>query len=358
MFYRRGATDDAGGPEPISLIANSDTVIPNPGDCAAGTTFGSTAPPSAAGRRAVFVGLDNEDDPTCGGIYSGRLGTRRQKITTFVGLDTAVPGAGGQTFARIGEGLSYDGRFVGFWGAWGEATHTVRLYCPVEGNRDRRAFCNNTGVFDPDTGTRPGDPNSVCDDRSDPNYPLCYQEKEVPDRQGIFVYDSETGGLRLVAETSDDGPFSDFVYWNYSGAPPGVGHGETDAEPPRFRSSAFLAVSQLSGATVRTAFLSRTGDLDDGTNTWIDPIDGIYLAKSADSGAATVQTLLQTGMDGTLLDPEAVWDDDENPATPDVPLPITTLALEREAFRGGRLAISAKMGTEEAGWAGIYLGQL
>jgi hypothetical protein len=68
-----------------------------------------------------------------------------------------------------------------------------------------------------------------------------------------------------------------------------------------------------------------------------------------------VVTLLETGMDGTLLDPEAVWDDDEDTATPDVPLPIASLGLERDAFRGDWLAITASMGVEEAGWAGIYL---
>ena len=60
-------------------------------------------------------------------------------------------------------------------------------------------------------------------------------------------------------------------------------------------------------------------------------------------------------MDGTVLDPDAVWDDDEDPSTPDVPLPIASLALERDAFRGDWLAITASMGVEEAGWAGIYL---
>ena len=66
-------------------------------------------------------------------------------------------------------------------------------------------------------------------------------------------------------------------------------------------------------------------------------------------------TLVQTGMDGTVLDPAAVWDDDASPSTPDVPLPIASLALERDALRGNQLAITASMGVEEAGWAGIYL---
>jgi len=60
-------------------------------------------------------------------------------------------------------------------------------------------------------------------------------------------------------------------------------------------------------------------------------------------------------MDGTLIDPEAVLDDDEDPATPPVPLPVTEMGLERDGFRGNSLAINVSMGTEEAGWAGIYL---
>ena len=31
------------------------------------------------------------------------------------------------------------------------------------------------------------------------------------------------------------------------------------------------------------------------------------------------------------------------------------MGIERDGFRGNSLAINASMGTEEAGWAGIYL---
>jgi hypothetical protein len=306
----------------------------------------------------VFVGLDNEDDPTCGGIYRAPLSPSRE-LTTLVGLEDKVPGQGNEPFTRLGEGLSYDGRFVGFWGAWGEATRTVRLYCPEEGNRDRRDFCNNVGEFapDPTTGEILGDPNSICDDETD-GTSLCYQEKEVPVNQGIFVYDTVgKGNLRLVARAGVDADFDDFVYWNYSGAPPGVGESEGDAEPPRWRSSAFQAVSRRAGATFRIAFLARNGDIDPDTNLYVDPVDGIYLGQVLGATAPTITTLVQTGMDGTVLDPEAVWDDDEDAATP-VPLPIASLALERDAFRGDWLAITASMGVEEAGWAGIYLTQM
>ena len=352
VFYRPVVPADAGGDVPIQLVANSDTEVPNPGACAPGTTFGSTAPPSASGDQMVFVGFDNEDDPTCGGVYIALMAQPPAQLTTLVGLETPVPGQGGQTFTQLGEGLSYDGSFVTFWGAWGSETKTVRLYCPEEGNQVRREFCNNTGEFAPNLG----DPNSICDDDTD-DTDLCYQEKEVPVNQGIFGFDTVSKRLRMVTRAGLDAEFDDFVYWNYSGAPPGAGESEGDAEPPRWRSSAFQAVAQRAGATFRVAFLARSGVIDP-DNLYVDPVDGIYLAEVLGAATPTVTTLVQTGMDGTLLDPDAVWDDDENPATPDVPLPIASLALERDALRGNLLAITASMGVEEAGWAGIYLTEI
>ena len=360
VFFREIDDAESGGDAPIRLIANSDTPVPNPGDCAANTTFGSTAPPSAAREHAVFAGFDDELDPTCGGIYQATL-SDTPELATLVGLGTRVPGRGKQTFTRLGEGLSYDGRLVAFWGAWGEETKTVRLYCPTEGNRVRRLFCNNK--VDQETGEIPGggDPNSVCDDASDPLYPdVCYQEKEVPLNQGIFVYDTANSiakPLQLMALAGRGSRFDDFLYWNYSGAPPGAGESEGDAEPPRFRSSAFIAVSTSGAATIfRVAFLARSGDVDPTTHAYVDPIDGIYLATGPARGP--IFPLARTGMDGTRLDPAAVWDDDSSADTPDVPLPVSSLALERDGFRGDWLAITATMGLDEAGWGGIYLVEL
>ena len=63
------ALSPAGGTSPVVLIANNvETLIPG-----TTTVFGSTAPPSAANRQAVFAGFDNEDDPTLGGIYLAPL---------------------------------------------------------------------------------------------------------------------------------------------------------------------------------------------------------------------------------------------------------------------------------------------
>ncbi len=70
MYYRELWTDSQRpvATSPVVLIANSDTLIPG-----TNTVFGSTAPPSAADRRVVFAGFDNEESPTLGGIYLAPL---------------------------------------------------------------------------------------------------------------------------------------------------------------------------------------------------------------------------------------------------------------------------------------------
>jgi len=59
-------------------------------------------------------------------------------------------------------------------------------------------------------------------------------------------------------------------------------------------------------------------------------------------------TVVQTGMDGTLIDPEAVDDLGDS-------LPVTEMGLERDGFRGNTLVVNVTMGSEETGWAGVYL---
>jgi len=347
--YFRELVDDTinggpgGGTLPVVLIANStNTFIPG-----TDTVFGSTAPPSAAGQRVVFAGFDNEDAPTLGGIYLAPL-MASPPLTELVSIGQRVPGESrNETFNGLGEGGAFDGRHVGFWGAWGEETRTVRLYCPTEGNKDRIAYCNQALVCE-DTGETIGDENSICDDETD----SCYQDKEVPVNQGIFVHDIDTRSTRVVAKTG--APFDEFLYWNYSGKTPCVGGGhsdegaEDDGEPARWRSSAFVAVAGGVGATFNTAFKARTGELVDGV--YMDPVDGIYLRRGPGQGQAIV-TILDTTMDGQALDPEA-----PEGST------IAELGLEREGLRGDLLAISAKMGIEggeeEDDMAGVYLARL
>lgn len=76
-------------------------------------------------------------------------------------------------------------------------------------------------------------------------------------------------------------------------------------------------------------------------------MDGIYLRKGSEK--SPLLTLVKTGTNGTLFDSEAI-DPDTN-----MVLPVTEMGLERGGFRGNSLAINVSMGTEEAGWAGIYL---
>lgn len=335
----------AGGSASVMGIANSaETLIPG-----TGTVFGSTAPPSAAGDRLVFAGFDDEDAPTLGGIYLAPLRSE-PALTPLASVGEPVPGEPGYRFVTFGEGLAFTGRHVGFWGAWGAATRTVRLYCPTEGSRDRIAYCNQELIC-ADTGEIVGDPNSVCDDVTDPNYGVaCYQEKEVPVQQGIFVYDVRTRRTHVAAKTG--ALFDEFLFWNYSGKTPcvGAGHaeegGEDDGEAVRWRSSAFVAASSR-GATFRTAFKARTGELVDGV--WLDPVDGIYLERGP--GRSRLVTVLDTTMDGPMLDPEA-------PAGSI----ITEVGLERESLRGDWLAVNASMGveggTEEEGLAGVYITRL
>ena len=348
VYYRELDNAPAGGTSPVVLIANStNTLIPG-----TDTVFGSTAPPSAAGRKVVFAGFDNEDAPTLGGIYLASL-QYQSPLNTLVSIGEQVPGESrNYTFNTLGEGSAFDGRFVGFWGAWGVDTKTVRLYCPTEGNRDSIAYCNQVLVCE-DTGARLGDKNSVCYDDAGGRLPICYQDKEVPVNQGIFVHDIDTRSTRIVAKT--EGQFDEFVFWNYSGKTPCVsGHpdevAEDDGEPVRWRSSTFVAVSARVGATFQAVFKARTGELVDGV--YAEPVDGIYLKKGPGPGQGQdIEPLLDTTMDGQTLDPEAPAD-----------TTITELGLEREGLRGYWLAVSAKMGIkggeEEDDMAGIYLMEL
>jgi hypothetical protein len=321
----RASLEPAGGTNPVVLIANNThTFIPG-----TSKVFGSTAPPSAANRQAVFAGFDNEENPTLGGIYLAPLAGAAPPLATLVAIGAQVPGESRHdTFNRLGEGVSFDGRFVAFWGAWGTATKTLVLQCREEGNADRVAFCKKQH------------PNGFT--------------TTVPVNQGIFVHDLQTRQTRVVAKTPAD--FDDFVYWNFSGRTPDTGEGDDDGELARWRSASFVAVSglvdgSLTNATFHAAFKARTGDVVGGA--YVSPVDGIYLRPGP--GQAKILTVVETGMDGTLIDPEAVFDDDEDPTTPPVPLPVTEMGLERDGFRGNSLAINVSMGTEEAGWAGIYL---
>lgn len=294
----------AGGMSDVVLIANNvETIIPgtNPPEI-----FGSTSPPSAASGKVVFAGFDNEDAPTLGGIYLAPL-EETPSLKTLVSIGDQVPGENPNAqFNRLGEWVAFDGRYVAFWGGWGQANRTVRLHCPTEGNKDRIAFCL----------TQCPEPAGCA--------------TQVPTRQGVFVHDIEENKTFAVAKAPRD--FLDFMFWNFSGKIPGIGQGdeggEDDGEPARWRSSAFVAVSGPN-----TAFKAVTGKRL-----------GIYLSRGP---GQAILTVLDTQMDGQLVDHEA----------PDGSK-VTEVSIERESLRGDWLVVNAKMGiqggTEEDDMAGIY----
>jgi hypothetical protein len=333
VYFRHLSPGLHGGMDPSILIANTDTVIPG-----TRTFFGSTAPPNAADRKVVFAGFDDELNPAKGGIYMAPL-EYMPRLKTLVSIGQRVPlDSGKGRFNALGEGMAFDGRYVGFWGAWGNETRSLKLYCPTEGNKDRRAYCNKVLVCE-DTGELKGDPDSICDGTG------CYQQRDVPVNQGIFVHDTRTKRTHLVARTGED--FDDFLFWNYAGKAPctGGGHhgggeegGEEDGESVRWRSSAYLAVSSGIRATFRSAFKARTAD-----------VVGIYLREGP--GLSPFLTVADTTMGGQMLDPEAPLDST-----------IIEVGIEREGLRGDWLAINAKMGVEggeeEDDMAGIYITEL
>jgi len=335
VFYRDIAARR--GKAPIEWIASSFTKIPG-----SETYFGSTAPPSAGGKYAVFAGYDNEDEPTQGGIYRARLGKKPIVLETVVKIGDPVPEADGQTFERFGEAISVssNGRHVLFWGGWG-GERDVPLVCPEEGNEAMRTACDEAT----NDATEEGD-DTVG---------------QVPVYQGFFLRDVQSGTTTVIAKTGDtvDGrEIEDFVYWNFSGRVPGKGHGgeedpEETLELARWRSTSFGAVSGSGapGMTVIKAHFADNGDQ-------VENEQALLLRDVEPSGLGELMPLLRTGDPGAMVDPEA-------PAG----AVISALGIERDGFRGNWLAINVSMlvpttevaatadgeeSEEETGWAGIY----
>lgn len=305
VFFR----DVSAASNPTYLVASSATT-PVPGSA---IMFGSTAPPSTAAGYLYFVGSDIEEAPTVGGIYRALMTPAdAQNLETLVAIGQQVPGeAAGVGFTMFGEGLSLtsDGRFMTFWAKWGTATFPKTLYCPPDGEAAVLAYCNA-------------------------QYPDGYTAS-IPADQGIFVYDTVAGTLTAVAKSGEEG-MEDFLFWVFSGAPPGVGGGEEEStEPPRWRSSGFAAVS-TNGTDALVAFKAVQ-----------DGVMGIFLRP----GGNPLVTVARQFESALPIDASA-------PANSIV----TTLGLEREGFRGTNLAINVGMlyetVEESLGWAGIYVTQV
>lgn len=284
---------------PVVGIAHTGTPIPN----RVGAVFGSTAPPSTAKHAttglptAVFAGFDNEEKPTAGGLYAATLGVPNV-LTPIVAIGGAVPGVAGAKFTGFGESLSFDGRYVAFWGSWGTQTKVVHKDCPDDGNADLLAFC------------RQQYPNGA--------------DLVTPVSQGMFLADLVANRVSLVARTGVVG-FTDFLYWVYSGKPPG--EGDSDAEPPRWRASSFVAVT-------RDAVVLKG---QKGT------VDGLYVRATS---MTPLRRVLDTTMSGRIVDPKA----------PGGSL-ISAIGVERDGFRKNRLSITASMLNAQTteSWAGVYV---
>ncbi len=302
IYYRDVVAN--GGLSAVVKIAGSGDVIEGSG----GKTFDSTAPPSASGRNVVFTGLDNEQAPTAGGIYLSSLDDPMHKLKALVSIGvTSVGDALGSVFKSVGEALSFDGKSVGFWGSWGDSTRSVNVKCPTDGNAAIKAAC----LAQDQNGTV-----------GDGLYTFL-----VPEHQGVFLVDTDTGGISMKAQTG--ARFDDFLFWTFSGAPSDSGgDGTDDREPPRWRSTSFIAVDDL-----RIAFKGLNAS---GTT-------GLY----GDFGAG-IDTLLETGMDGALVDAAAAG------------MQITSIGIERDGFRNGWLAINAGMANADASltMSGVYVAQV
>jgi Bacterial Ig-like domain (group 3) len=308
VYFRDLSTPD----QMVEPIAGATTRIPN--QPAEGTAlFGSTAPPSAAGGKTVFTAWDNEAAPTLGGIYLADT-TPSPELKTVIGIGDEVPGqTTSDRITNVGEGLSFDGRYVAFWASWGSETRTIVLSCPADGNQDIIDFCLE-------------------------QYPDGYTTT-VPVHQGFFVADTTTNQIHPVTTTGSR--FSGFQYWVFSGRPPGTGGGdEVTLEPARWRSSAFVAVSSsgMADGEYQVAF----------KGTPVAGGSGIYLGQGP-SVQERIVTVVDTTSMGTTLDGQAPADTS-----------VTSIGLERDGFRGRLLAINASMlnADASASWAGIYVAQV
>lgn len=310
-----------GGTSPVVKVAERGDAIPSSAIPTTGYTgsgvFGSTSPPSAAGGKMVFTGLDVEEAPTAGGIFMAPL-TANPTLTTVAGFNTVVPKNGTNTLSAFGEGLSFDGRYVGFWGGWGTETFERQVQCATDGNAVVIAACmaqDNNGVV--------GDGIYTFD---------------VLKNQGIFLADTDLNKLYLVAQTGD--LYDDFLFWNFSGnAGQGGGEESEDEEGARWRSSAFMAID---GNDV--VFKAAQGYVD-GLYGKTGGTSGLFGALDVSDSFTDPDlfTIITTGMDGGSLDPMAAG------------IPIVSLGIERDGFRNGKLVINASMANEEEGWAGIYV---
>jgi hypothetical protein len=170
-----------------------------------------------------------------------------------------------------------------------------------------------------------------------PNKDGIYQQ-DVPEKQGFFVHNTKSGQTYPVAKTGSD--YTDFLYWTFSGRPPGVGESDSeDFEEPRWRSAAFAAVwGRMPKAQV--AFKGRRAVTSTTT------VDGIYITAVGPSSTPGITTVAETGLPASSID---------SLCTSSSFIPITALGIERDGLRNGWLAFAASMANETDSCAGVYV---
>ena len=147
----------------------------------------------------MFAGFDNEETPTLGGIYLAPLPPNPTGTTQshHAGQHRRARPRGGRnsTFNGLGEGGAFDGRYVGFWGAWGSETGP----CACTARRKATRTASPTAIR-----------SLVCEDtrRDDGRPEQRLRRRRAATRrsrsrcsQGIFVHDTEKGTTRTVAKT-------------------------------------------------------------------------------------------------------------------------------------------------------------
>jgi hypothetical protein len=156
--------------------------------------------------------------------------------------------------------------------------------------------------------------------------------------QGIFLHDTTTKKTLMVARSGPVEEFLDFLYWVYSGRPPGTGSSDdTDGEPPRWRSSAFAAVDGSRGVLFKA---SRTPI----PNVTV-PSSGIYGAGYINGALTDVVPAIEVGNLVAKLDPGAPADST-----------VLSVGIEREAVRSGWVALTVStINPAGESWAGVYV---
>lgn len=313
IYFRQLYTQNGYGEAMTMLIADQRTLMPTNDPDAKIYEFGTFNSPTVYGDRVVFTGFDDPITRNAGGIFIANI-EADPVIEKLVAIGDSFADLKIERIEQIGNDVSFDGQYVAFWASWGDVTRNIRLNCPTEGDPTLIAYCN--GV----------DPASLYDKEK----AVWYQTKDVPAYQGIFLYNIKEGTLYLAAKTGRR--VSDFVFWNYSGDVNG-------ADTPRWRPSVSLTTSN--GDVV---YKARFGKVDvDGR--YYNPVDGLYMRDPVAN--TPVLMLVETGMEGSYIDPTT-------PMGATYSLPITNVDIDRDGFRGDKLAVLANMSDGNVLWGGIY----